>query len=446
MKSMRPIVNTRFSSDVLILRHSAPIQSSNLLCGLWHQKRISNGFALIEVLVASIIIGAASLGLGVSLNKMGQTNTKAKAAFAALAIESSLQTAIQNTDSFVGIATELANGTTQFPNLILSLMVSSGATETLVSIPLGQDVYFDNQGKTCVSCAQNQSWAFLLRVQGQRIGSSPYPIYALAYKVSFNSRLMILPNLGSQNATGFSTGDYKWLVSPESYPLFQTAQNCNSELNEVLITGINKDTGQISCLPLAASNGSACSPNQIAVGWELSNGTLKLSCQDLGTGLCPTANYALQNFNLRSLATKPTGSCVFITTSGAPLRPSTGGVSPPYTGHKIQSAQVCPPHYRFVGDCVIVSSQQWPGFDEGCVAPSTGSRPIAIYPSSFNQLIKSLPTTGSAVSCELLNPVETHALGNAVWDAQLQLVGNCVLEQPSETIDLVGQMSSPSGP
>jgi type II secretory pathway pseudopilin PulG len=391
----------------------------------------SSGSSIIESLVAAGIILIAASGLSIAFQRMAKAKAKLQLVTFAMNLESSLQAKIQDKNSFLPISSQLSAGNPAgIDTLTLPLQVPIGTLIKTYTVPIGSDVYFDKKTNLCTSCSTGTNWALRLRIEGQKKPGTTFPVYALAYRIDYNSELAELSSIGTQTATGFVPTDFKWPLPPEAY-INQTMVPCNLANKEVFITGIKKDTGEVTCMPMNQSY--SCAANEVAIGWQVVGGALQLKCQALAVATTPGLNYAVQNFN-PSAGTVISGTSVVVTDSPWPLQ-TASGYTPPYSGRSVVG-NICPPNYSFSGTCTAVSVTSWPGYKNvGCPPGYTGG-PIwsPFAPTGVGTIANT--SSGQAVNCSLSNPVQSVGSGyDAGWDAIINVNGVCLLSIP-ETVPL----------
>ncbi len=385
-----------------------------------------------EGLVASGIVAIAAMGLGASLGQMGKTRLKVKAVNYALSLESALQAKLQDKNTFTVVADDLAAGqTSTLMTLTIPLEIPIDNTVKTPSIVIGQDVYFDRDVNVCTGCVSSNDWLFKLRVEAEKKAGTAFPVYAMAYRIDFNSDSAALATIGTLSLSGFVSADYKWAVPPEAY-INSSLIPCDPANKEVFITGMNRVTGQAYCIQLNET--ATCGANEVADGWRIVGGNLQLHCKTLNTAAVSASPYSVQNFDPSTGDTAITGTAVVVTESPWPLQ-TASGFALPYTGRSVVGP-ICPPNYKFVGTCTTVGISSWPGYvNVGCPAGQTGGpvwSPVA--PTGVGAVTNS--SSVGNVSCALTNPVQPTGSGyNAGWDANIQVSGTCTLNIP-ETVPL----------
>lgn len=387
-----------------------------------------SGSGIVESLVAAGIILIAASGLSIAFQRMARAKAKVQLVTFAMNLESSLQAKLQDKDSFSAVSSQLSNGNANsIQTMTFPLQISVDNVIKNYTIPVAQNVYFDQNTNTCTACAGSNTWALRLRVEGKKKLGTVFPVYAMAYRIDFNTELAGLSSIGTQTAQGFVPQDFKWPVPPEAY-INETMVPCNPANKEVFITGVNKDTGEVSCMPIAES--FSCAANEVAIGWKIVSGALQLQCKPLAVATTPGLNYAVQNFD-PSTGNAITGTSVVVTDSPWPLQTASGYLTP-YKGRSI-SGSVCPPTYAFSGTCTVTGVSSWPGYvNVGCPAGFTGG-PVwnPVNPTGVGNVTNT--SSGQNISCSLANPIQpVGSTYNAGWDGVINVNGQCVLNIPEQ--------------
>jgi hypothetical protein len=399
------------------------------------------GFAIVEALVAAGIIGMSMIGMGVGLRKVAETRSLVKEVSSALAIESSLQAAIQDPSQYSAISETLRHGVTNVPTFQFQLHLTDlEGVEKTISLTANSDIKFKADGS--VSPGEAADWAFQVRVQGVRKGMTLVPIYALAYQVKFNPQTVRLANLGA-TTDNFQDNDYKWMIPLEGYQ-DMSVQTCNLSDRDVIVTGINKETHQVSCLKVGDS--SKCAADEIATGWVYETATsggspirqLKMGCRKLSAlPACPSLGaggyeYVINSIDPRSTTSTPHGQCVFIAQGSANVTMNLSGVA----STRSSTFNVCPPHYEFKpaastsNGCVANVQQSFNGWTEvGCPAGEVGVNWVQNFTPAPLNISGAILNGGTQVSCSLSNDQQMlpGADNWAGFEAKISVNGSCVL-------------------
>lgn len=401
------------------------------------------GFGIVEALAAGAIVSISALGLGVSLNKMAQTKSKIHSVTNAMALESSLQTALQEKNSYQAMAADLAKGNANLSSMTLAFNVPVDDHFKSVQVNVGQEVYFDREGGTCTACMNDKSWAYKLKVDGKIVSTSGVPIYAMAYKVDFNSDMTTMAGLGSTGSGSFTDADFKWVIPPSAY-MQTTSSSCYTSIDptdpdttpKLLVTGINKDTGELQC---ARFPDTQCAADEVAKSWVVnqSNGHIKLNCQKVPQSAgCPVLapggyDYAVQSIDKVSTSTglginmdSPHGLCVFTAEYAHPVSagPIAAGAGR-YTG--------CPAHYHWVGSggnngCSFSGATSFQGWRQvPCGVGYTGDRWVQdVNPPALTVSGTIVP---GGVDCSL-NDMNGSVSSTGGWAANVSMSGSCTLD------------------
>jgi hypothetical protein len=253
-----------------------------------------SGQGLIEAIVAAGIAGTAIYVLAQLSNVISQESAKASRLPTMLAIESSLDLAMENKANF----TDLTPSTYSTLKLFGTDRVLYGDT--------AQPLYFNSDGSTCRIPGGMCGIRSEIKVHENPAGSGQFSV---GYRISDVSgvggqyRALGADNLNDPNQA-------TWV-----YPVEFTAQtgnaNCNS--TSLLLRGYDPVTG----VPICWNQGSICNDGQIAYGLSFNNtsNTYRTLCKTLRAAKCADPGYGVLDFKPRTLDPRTpaaVGTCVFL--------------------------------------------------------------------------------------------------------------------------------------
>lgn len=407
-----------------------------------------DGLTLIEVLIASFIISLLVLSTSEAITYFSASHHRNKVISTVLAIESELLSAMMGPDTFSDQETRLRmlDGS-QLP----SIEIRNWNAETIVVLPasarkisdLGFGVkYFTANREECAGFGDSRCVikveASMIMVAGKtnrklEIGppewipvgsalenSSPYPLYAVAYRISLNPKEKIgMRPRGLTHMGALTLEDHRWAVSPDLY--MAVKEGSVSCLSGSFFAGINPSTGEPVCVKLAQT----CeSKTMLAKEISIDGTELKVDCVSWKKFSCPE-NYVvsviaptmLDPDRNGTLAPAPGaydyGSCVYIgrdvdtiTKSNAP----TVQVKCPskYTASPIS----CMPADIVATNCVAP--------DGSTAIPNPGTTTISVIDAS-------------TVECQINNPtpVCSTPYSGGSWTAKAELAVECTI-RPDE--------------
>jgi type II secretory pathway pseudopilin PulG len=98
----------------------------------------------------------------------------------------------------------------------------------------------------------------------------------------------------------FAEDDYSLVLGRDLFTLMDASDpgtSCNAANEEIFITGVNRVTGEVSCLKKPSA---PCPDQQVAHGVRAVNGRLEFACHPLGAVKCPP-DYVFQKLDLAQL-------------------------------------------------------------------------------------------------------------------------------------------------
>ncbi|MEZ0391622.1 MAG: type II secretion system protein [Pseudobdellovibrionaceae bacterium] len=438
--------------------------------------RKSGGFSLIEILAATALISVSALGLGMGLQKMAKSRQNVKTVTAGMAIESAIQAAIQDPVQYDSEAIyDMRNGLNNVRTMSFDLTVAlaDSADVSTVTIPTNSNVYFNSNGSVCSSCLENTTdWAFKaqIEIERQNVPGAPGILtYGLAYRFQYNPNLYIFKNMGVADNAGsgspsgsgsgsgpsaFTNSDFKWIIPREIY-MNPAGQSCALGSQNVVVTGIDTNTGQVNCLKVGdADPATRCAPGQVATGWTYETSPsgaklpkLKMACKNIApAGNCPSLapgyDYAVQSIVPDSFdpnATSPRqGRCIFIADRTQAVAMHSG------TSKRSVRFDICPDFYTFVpaparaatNGCWFSSVTPLQGWRaQACPAGYTGQDWVQDVDPALPLAVTGV-VSGSSVTCTLQNDQQTLPPGPtnySGYQALVRVAGTCVLN-PDESV------------
>ncbi len=319
--------------------------------------RTQRGQGLLSAIIAAGLIAISIGGVGVSASRLSHAMKKAELANAATMLESLLVSEFHNSLNFP----ETATASIASPNSglrdgsLTTLPLGVTAPFGLISVPISTNgatsvvTYLDKNLAPCGGAAFSDTCVLKMEVRLKKTSvSASLNNYSFAYQIDANPDLITMAPLG--RVTSFNSP-----IDPGLYRVQDTLTHCDP-VNDVFMTGINRDTGEAFCVRKPAS--AKCANKKLPKGLsftrssETDPGTLALDCTsaEMRTLSCPD-NYSLWKFN-PSYADPESGSfdgvvpgrCIFRTGHTAYLR---GSYPPDPTSPYLSQVRgtFCPPYY-----------------------------------------------------------------------------------------------------
>jgi len=400
------------------------------------------GFSLIEVMVATAIIGLAGVGFNLmSGSALFLNHYQSQLQTMQLAVESNLIEIMTLNSSYTAAqSASLKAGSTA--GLIFNWpMPAAGAGK--ITIGSGVPQYFDNTGALVQAGSANAQLQMDSDVTcSAAISSGAYQVCALAYRISAytpagKQNKTSLSPVGAPGLPGavFQPEDYLLPIPYQAYALNPPNQLMCDPVNDLAMSGYsNIDNGSVSCIQVP---NLPCGPTQIAKGLTYSaagplpvTGTLNPTCVNSSTLSCPLY-YVMQSFNPATL--DPTngpasGTCVLLGEDKVAWQNSLGpAVSIPPT-------KVCPLNYNLVS--VVASLVGASGANANCSCPGPAS--VSFVPGSAQWSSPSqgkvtawvnTPAQPSCPTC--MGPLGLMGGETASWSAQVSVNGSCQAITPN---------------
>lgn len=275
-------------------------QDSHPICAKLKSQR---GFSIPEALIASAVIIMSVLGVSNSVFNLGKNSAKNRMVASAFAIETLIVSTTQNSEY---LRTQTIYGGGQS---IADALSSGGAppriqlkddTGTVIA-DTGSPVTFNNEGKTCTGFP-SRTCTIQVNFSIANTGSPTAPDYRFAYYIEFAQvkDVEATQPMGMRSGTTFQAADYQ---TPINYMFFERAAGtlqCDpNQADSVIITGMDRDTGMLSCAKFPSS---PLAQGQISKGITYSAGSQELQVKGVTAKkyVCPS-NYALVSVNMRDL-------------------------------------------------------------------------------------------------------------------------------------------------
>lgn len=409
-----------------------------------HSKFLSqSGSSLVEVLMATVLIAISALVMaGMLKNFIVLGSNKDRAIELAMEYESLIISASQDLEANRDAAPELFLGNS---DVNFEVKNSSDVVVAKNNQVLG---FFEN-GNSCDPTSQICRLTSEVRIRcfGQ-IGAS-YDC-RLGYKVLVNDQKGIpVRAFGVRSEqidqAGFEDENFGLMLAYDAFSQNNTdLTNECEEMSSKILTGYNKETGQVYCASLPET---ACAANQFPIGLNYDSAAHRflMVCGRSWQAFCPE-NYAIKDVDMKGALTGSGDiTCVFVGKKSVPWRNS------PASAQSINK-RFCPEHYVTQASCSPVNGSitYSPGTCDvygtclGAINPVTGIRAPS-YSCVVGQRVGAQPSAPTIVktdgslnaSCYQSPGVGecggTSYFGSLGVRSDVSMSGTCVLAKP-ETV------------
>lgn len=400
------------------------------------------GATFLEGIIAAGIITFGGLALGTSFYKVVQTRTKTQTVATAVAFESAILRALNDTNTFTEAQRQqMSRG--EMPSLSLTLPDFPNAT-----LPVDGQAYCFNRQGTRVSATSfdDSSCNFMAQVAIMLEPASNS--FRVAYRIDVNPNLVQVGRMGEMSGTnGFDASDYSHAISIQNYASDVLSQCGPGELG---VKAFNRDTGQVVCFnrpQLNCPDGTL--PKSLYYTTSTGGaGSVELECESSQSIGCPS-NYSLRGFVPASFDRRnpKSGTCVY-TAKTQDVWPVTFRSARGFS----LIGLVCPQNYVFttsgstcsINPATVTSTNgtceedSWAlscGAWEVDPGDSTRERRWCDYKVDGTRSVAASPGTASFVPrpnpreafCQLQIPRQTCG---STWNAGVQMRINCRLTLP----------------
>lgn len=262
------------------------------------------GFSIPEMIIASALVIMAMLGVSSTVYQLGKGSNKNRMVSSAFALETLIVSATQNSEYF---RTHHPNGNSA---QTLADVLSVGGVPAMqivddsgvVIADTAADKTFDSEGRSCTGypsrvCTIKVSFSL------KNLGTASAPDQRFAYYIEFAKANDVLATQAMGQRSGTTTFTNQDYLTPINYMFFERSnqvEGCTvGSGNSLVITGMDRDTGQVTCAKYPSVSLGA---GQISKGLTYDQVRNELQVKGVAAKkyTCPQ-NYMLTGVNMKNL-------------------------------------------------------------------------------------------------------------------------------------------------